>query len=72
MRSIVHTTLWHRWLGLLWPANLSFMPALLSRLAAVETSVRELTSLVSSGALPFPLAATMFEAKVDAAIAYGR
>ena len=65
-------TLSHRWLGLLWSAELCFLPALSQRVAGVEDFVRELASLVEAGAIPISVAAVVFEAKVDGSLAYGR
>ena len=71
-RVALHVTLSHRWLGLPWSASLNFTAALQGRLAAADSTVRELASLVASGALPLPVAAEVFEAKVDSYMAYGR
>lgn len=62
----------HRWLGILWPANLDFRPALLASINCADAAFRPLANLVRARAIPLHLAVLLFEAKLDAVMMHGR
>ena len=62
----------HRWLGLLWPANHDFLPALLQAVHAAESHVLSIVGLVSSGGLPLAFGLLLFESKVDGFLRFSR
>ncbi len=62
----------HRWLGVLWPADLDFRAYLLSRLQAASGAVAQLAGFASSRMIPWYMVGDLFETKVDSLLAMGR
>jgi hypothetical protein len=62
----------HRWLGVLWPANLDFRPFMLLRLQLASVMVAQLAGFASSSMLPWAMVAELFETKVDSLLGMGR
>lgn len=61
-----------RLLGLLWPADLDFLPALMACINTAEGVFKELASLVAARAIPLATAVQLFETKVDSILFFGR
>ena len=61
----------HRWLGLLWDAQLNFHPALRQRLVQADAIFAELENLAATQALALPAAVRIFEGKVMGYLYYG-
>lgn len=62
----------HKWLGLLWDSGLNFAKHASSALSAQSCKVSVLAGLVSAGLLPLPVAALLFECKVEGSLRFGR
>ena len=68
----IHDKQRHRWLGLLWPADLDFLPCLSAQLGQAGQIVANITGLMESGGLPLCFALMLFEAKVEGLLRFGR
>ena len=66
--TALHMVRQHRYLGVMWPADLNFLAALHACLQTAESAFKPLLSLVTERALPLPMAMVVFEAKVDATL----
>ena len=62
----------HKWLGIVWPANLDFASALESSLQRGNQLVSDIVSLLDSGGLPLCFALALFDAKVEGSVRFGR
>ena len=62
----------HKWLGILWPANLDFRSVLIARLKQCSVIVAQLAGLIRMGTLTWAVAQELFESKVDSVMALGR
>ena len=62
----------HRWLGVLWLADLDFSPLLFDRISCARSAFAELPGLAACKALPLSVALELFEAKVDGVLDFGR
>ena len=61
----------HKWLGLPWPGDLNFLPAVLKHVAIADSIVNNIVGLLQSG-LPLVYGLRLFEAKVDGFLRFGR
>eukprot|EP00439_Symbiodinium_sp_Y106_P079698 s436_g18.t1 len=61
----IQTKTRHKWLGLVWPANLDFASALESSLQRGNQLISDIVSLLDSGGLPLCFALALFDAKVE-------
>ena len=68
----IQTKTRHKWLGLVWPANLDFASALESALQKGNQLVADIVSLLDSGGLPLCFALCLFDAKVEGSVRFGR
>ncbi|CAE7247873.1 unnamed protein product [Symbiodinium sp. CCMP2592] len=68
----IHTKTRHKWLGLVWPANLDFASALESSIQRGNLLVSDIVSLLDNGGLPLCFALALFDAKVEGSLRFGR
>ena len=68
----IQTKTRHKWLGLVWPANLDFASALESSLQRGSQLISGIVSLLDSGGLPLCFALALFDAKVEGSMRFGR
>ena len=68
----IQTKTRHKWLGLVWPANLDFASALESSLRRGNQLISDIVSLLDSGGLPLCFALALFDAKVEGSMRFGR
>ena len=61
----------HKWLGLLWPADLNFSKHLLQMIAVADTLVASICGLISTG-LPLAFALELFNSNVEGFLRFGR
>lgn len=62
----------HRWLGILWPSDLSFEGALGQAIAKASAACAPLIGLVAASAVPLTVAMEIFELKVESVLRVGR
>ena len=62
----------HKYLGILWPGDLVFTPALLQCICVASCLVATIAGLVQSASLPLCFASALFEAKVEGYLRYSR
>ena len=62
----------HKWLGVSWPTDLLFWADLQARLQMGRQAFSTFAKFVAADAIPLPIAAQIFEAKVDSVLALSR